>query len=396
MGPLNGVKVLGFTHFAQAPFALQLLGDLGADVINIERPGTGDFNRTHLSEPDRLGGESPYFLALNRNKRSLSLDMKQEKAKEIIRKLVAKTDVLVTNFRPGVLDKLGFGFEEVKKLNPTIIYAEAVGYGSSGPYAKLPGQDFLAQCMSGYTTIVGPEGPPVSGGTFLIDMYSSAMLSNGIQAALINKMKGGKAQKVEVNLLNSALHLQCQEMSYYLNTGEMPKRPKGFSSQTHSEAPYGIYKTKNGYMGISNVPPEKVELFGKIIGVEGLPALMPSKSVMLKNRDEIYPLVAVGIEKQDTEYWLEQLQAEGFWCTKVKYYDEVVKDPQVVYNKIIQHIDHPTAGDIQVVACPISFSETPAEIHRAPPLLGENNQDILTELGYSEQEIADYQKEGLF
>ena len=190
MGPLEGIKILGFTHFAQAPFALQTLGDLGADVINIERPGVGDFNRLQYAE-ECLHGESPFFLAMNRNKRSMSLNMKNDKAKEIIRKLIAKSDVVVSNFRPGVLDKLGFGYEEAKKLNPQIIYAQAVGYGSKGPYEKLPGQDLMAQCLSGYTYLVGKDGAPETGGTFLVDMYSAGMLTVGILSALINRMKTG-------------------------------------------------------------------------------------------------------------------------------------------------------------------------------------------------------------
>lgn len=396
MGALNGIKILGFTHFAQAPFALQLLGDLGADIINIERPGTGDFNRTHLASPDRLGGESPYFLAMNRNKRSLSLDMKKPEAKEIIDMLIKKADVIVSNFRPGVLDKLGYGFEDAKKINSNIIFAQAVGYGSSGPYASLPGQDFLAQCLSGYTTIVGCDGPPVSGGTFLVDMYSASLLANGIQAALINRMNGGLAQMVEVNLLSSALHMQCQELTYYLNTGELPQRPKGYSSQVHSEAPYGIYETKDGYMGISNVPPTKIDLFCEVVGIESFKNIASDKAEMLKHRNEIYPIVAEGIKRQNTQYWIESLQEAGFWCAKVNNYEEVVKDPQVVYSNIIQTIKHPTAGDISVVACPITLSETPADIRIAPPTLGKNNEEILMELGYSKERIEELSEHELF
>lgn len=396
MGALDGIKILGFTHFAQAPFALQLLGDLGADIINIERPGTGDFNRTHLASPDRLGGESPYFLAMNRNKRSMSLDLKRPEAKEIIYKLIEKVDVIVSNFRPGVLDKLGFGFEDAKKLNPNIIYAQALGYGSSGPYADLPGQDFLAQCLSGYTTIVGPDGPPLSGGTFLIDMYSASLLANGIQAALIKRMRGGSAQKVEVNLLSSALHMQCQELTYYLNTGDLPQRPKGYSSQVHSEAPYGIYETADGYIGISNVPPAKIDLFCEIVGIESIKHLAGDKAQMLKNRNEIYPIVAARIKKQSTKYWIEKLQEAGFWCAKVNNYEEVIKDPQVVYSNILQTIHHPKAGDIRVVACPITLSETPAEIRLSPPVLGQNNEEVLKELGYTDEEIQNLIDTDLF
>jgi len=375
---------------------MQLLADMGADVINIERPGTGDFNRTTLVDPEVLGGEAPYFLALNRNKRSLTLDMKHPKVKEIVTKLVQEADVLISNFRPGVLEKLGFGFEAAKEINPKIIYAEAVGYGSTGPYADLPGQDFLAQCMGGYTTIVGPEGPPLSGGTFLVDLYSAAMLANGIQAALINVMRGGGAQRVETNLLSSALHLQSHEFVYYLNTGDPPKRPEGYSAQAHSVAPYGIYQTKDGYIGISVVPLHKVALFEELVGVTGLQELMKDTRACYDNRNAVYPIVASGMVKQDTAYWLEKFQAEDIWCAKVNDYEEVVADPQVIHNNIIQTVKHPTAGEIKLIACPIYFSETPAEIRLAPPMLGEHTAEILGEIGYSATEIDALQAEGLF
>ncbi len=173
-GALDGVKILGFTHFAQAPFALQLLGDLGADIINIERPGVGDFNRTFLAD-EALNGEGPFFLAMNRNKRSLTLDLKNPKAKEVVFRLLKEVDVVVSNYRPGVLEKLGFGFEDGKKVNDGIVYAEALGYGSSGPYAKLPGQDLLAQSLSGYASIVGCDGPPQTGGVYLVDFYGALL-----------------------------------------------------------------------------------------------------------------------------------------------------------------------------------------------------------------------------
>ncbi len=245
--PLKNVKILGFTHFAQGPFALQLLGDLGAEVINIERPGTGDFNR-HVAPDEKLGGEGPFFLAMNRNKQGITLDLKRPEAKEIVKKLIRESDVVVSNYRAGVLDKLGLGYEDGKKLNPRIIYCEAMGYGSSGPYVKLPGQDLLAQAMSGYCNICGTEGQPATGGIYVVDMYSSLMLVVGILAALNHVKDGGNGQKVEVNLLNSALHMQSQELCYYINTGIMPKKSRDYTGHPLQEAPYGIYKTKNGFL----------------------------------------------------------------------------------------------------------------------------------------------------
>ncbi len=394
-GPLDGISILGFTHFAQAPFALQLLGDLRADVINIERPGSGDYNRAFLKE-DMPGDDGPFFLAMNRNKRSLSLDLKNPKAKEIVLRLFKKVDAVVSNYRPGVLDKLGVGFDEAKKVNDSIVFCEALGYGSSGPYAKLPGQDLLAQGLSGYASIVGADGAPQTGGCYLVDCYSSGLLASAVLSALINKNKGGKAQKVEVNLLNSAIHLQSQEMVYFLNTGKMPKRPKNHSGHIWQEAPYGIFKTQNGYMTLSSNVADNIPRFGEILGIEGLPALMPDKPTALRDRDSLNALIGSAIEKKPTEHWIQEFRAAGFWCDRVNDYNDVVNDPQVIHNNIIQEVDHPTAGKLKLIAAPIEFSETPVSIRRAPPTLGQHNDEILEELGYCAGDIAAMQSEKMF
>lgn len=394
-GPLRGIKILGFTHFAQAPFALQLLGDMGADVINIERPGTGDFNR-QFNASEKLGGEGPFFLAMNRNKRSMTLDLKKKESKEIVNRLIKQSDVVVSNYRAGVLDKLGIGFEDGRKINDRIIYCEALGYGSSGPYVDLPGQDLLAQSMSGYATMVGPKGPPSTGGIYVVDMYSSVLMVSGILAALINKQNGGKAQKVEVNLLSSGIHLQSQEFGYYLNTGVVPERPGGYTGHPMQEAPYGIYETKNGYLSLATNASDKIDWFSEAIGVPELPALMPDKPTMLRNRDTIYPVIAKALKKYTTEHWLELFRSQGIWCAKVNDYHDVEKDPQVIHNGIIQEIDHPKAGRIRVVKSPIEFSETPCEISRRPPLLGEHNEEILKELSYSADEIEQLRHKDIF
>lgn len=393
-GPLEGIKILGFTHFAQAPFSLQLLGDLGADVINIERPGTGDFNRSFLSE-EKLGGESPFFLAMNRNKKSVVLNLKEPNAVTIILDMVKNVDAVMSNYRPGVLDKLGLGYDALKKVNPEIIYCEALGYGSTGPYSKLPGQDLLAQSLGGYANICGTADKPATGGTYVIDMYSSMLLTCGLLSAVINKRSGRGGQKVQVNLLNSALHLQSQELGYYMNTGKIPQRPQNHTGHVMQESPYGIYKTKNGFMSLATNASEKVERFGEIIGVNGLPEMMPDKPAMLRDRDKLYSIIAPALEKQTTEYWLEQFQAEGFWCAKVNSYPEVVEDPQVVHNNIIKTITHPKAGEIKVIGAPIEFSETPATIRLAPPVLGEHTDEVLLEMGYSKERLEELKTEGV-
>lgn len=400
-GALDGMKVLGFTHFAQAPFALQLLGDMGADVINIERPGTGDFNRSFQSE-EKLGGESPFFLAMNRNKRSLALNLKHPEAKEIVNKLLAEVDVVVTNYRPGTLDKLGMGYEDARKINPSIVYCEAIGYGSSGPYAKLPGQDLLAQSLSGFASIVGPDqdGRPVAGGIYVVDMYSSMLLTVGVLSAYISAKETGKGQKVEVNLLNSGIHMQSQEIAYYLNTGKIPQRPKHYSGHYLQEAPYGIYKTRNGWMSFATNMVDnaewKIQTMSEILGVENLREVMPNRQAMLEDRDRIHDVLEAALVKQDTEYWIEKFQGVGFWCAKVNNYEDVAKDPQVIHNGIIKEIEHPVAGSFKAIGTPIEMSETPPTIRRTAPGLGEHNDEILHHLGYCDEQIAKMREEKLF
>jgi len=391
--PLKGIKILGFTHFAQGPFALQVLGDLGADIINIERPGTGDFNR-HVAPDEKLGGEGPFFLAMNRNKRGITLNLKHPQAKEIVYKLAKEADVVVSNYRAGSLDKLGMGYEELKKVNPNIIFCEAVGYGSSGPYVKLPGQDLLAQAMSGYANFCGTTAGPASGGIYVVDMYSALMLVVAVQAALLNVKNGGSGQKVYVNLLDSAVHMQSQEFCYYANTGKMPAKSDTYTGHPMQEAPYGLYKTANGWLAMAINAGQPMPKFCEIIGRPDLIPRMPDKATMYRDKEALHAEIAPEIEKQTTEYWIEKLQPEGFWLAKVNDYDDVLADPQVLHNNIIRTIHHPVAGDFKAVIAPIEFSETPVEIRKAPPLLGEDNNAVLTELGYSEEEIAAIMENG--
>ena len=214
------------------------------------------------------------------------------------------------------------GYEDGKKLNPRIIYCEAMGYGSSGPYVKLPGQDLLAQAMSGYCNICGTEGQPATGGIYVVDMYSSLMLVVGILAALNHVKDGGNGQKVEVNLLNSALHMQSQELCYYINTGIMPKKSRDYTGHPLQEAPYGIYKTKNGFLAMAINAGQDMKRFSEIIGLPALYEMMPNKAVMLRDKEKLHALIAPQIEKQDTEYWLERFQADGFWVAKVNTYED--------------------------------------------------------------------------
>lgn len=396
-GALDGVKILGFTHFAQGPFALQLLGDLGAEIINIERQGTGDFNR-HFQQLDNLGGEGVFFLAMNRNKRSMSLNLKAPESREIVEKLIAQSDVIMTNYRAGALDRLGFGFEQAKKINPKIVFCEALGYGSSGPYASLPGQDLLAQALSGLTTMIGPDedGRPVSGGIYEVDVYGSLMLVIGMLSALHYARQTGIGQRVSVDLLSSGVHMQSQELAYFLNSGKVPERAHNHTGHVLQASPYGIYKTGDGWMVLSTNAGDNPQMLADIIGAEEVVPLMTDNEAKMKNRDQLHTIIEARLILNSTEYWIENFRKVGIWCAKVNTYEDLVKDPQIIHNGIIKEIDHPVAGRFKAIGTPIEFSETPPTIRRTPPALGEHNMEILHELGYGEEDIDRLYKADIF
>lgn len=396
-GALDGVKILGFTHFAQGPFALQLLGDLGAEVINIERQGTGDFNR-HFQQLDNLGGEGVFFLAMNRNKRSMSLNLKAPESREIVEKLIAESDVIMTNYRAGALDRLGFGFEEAKKINPKIVFCEALGYGSSGPYASLPGQDLLAQALSGLTTMIGPDedGRPVAGGIYEVDVYGSLMLVIGMLSALYYARQTGIGQKVSVDLLSSGVHMQSQELAYYLNSGKVPQRPHNHSGHVLQASPYGVYKTGDGWMVLSTNAGDNPTQLGELIGSSEVAPLMKDNEAKMVNRDQLHTIIENRLILDTTEHWIEKFRAVGIWCAKVNTYEDLPKDPQILHNGIIKEIDHPVAGKFKAIGTPIEFSATPPTIRRTPPALGEHNEEILRELGFGEKDIERFKNAGIF
>lgn len=387
---LNDIKVLSFTHFLQGPSAVQMLADLGADVIKIESP-TGAFER-HWSGFDAFINEvSVFYLLANRNQRSISVNLRTEEGKEIINRLVKDADVIVENFRPGVMERLGFGYEKLKEINPGLVYCSCTGYGSDGPYLHRPGQDMLLQAMSGLASVSGgKDAPPTPVGTAAIDQHAAVLAAFGIVSALYDRVKTGRGKKIESNLLNAALDLQIEPFSYYLNMGPLWERSEtGLGTRFH-QAPYGVYKTADSWIALSMSPAGKL---AKVLECEELAQYTP-KDQMYK-REEVNRLVVDAMKKKTTEEWYAILEENEIWYAPVNGYEEVEKDPQVEWNQMILSFEHPDAKTIRVLNHPVRYDGQGAAVRRYPPRLGEHTNEVLRQYGYDESEIEDLLQKGI-
>ena len=382
---LAGLKVVDFSQLLQGPFATQMLGDLGADVIKIERYGSGDIYRGMTFFNKWIAGnESPCFMAWNRNKRSIAIDMKKEEGRKIIFKLIEQADIVVENFRPGVMERLGYGYTALKKINPKIIYCSASGWGNDGPYLKRPGQDLLVQSVSGAIMTSGKKSDgPVAIGTALCDQINAFNCVYAILAALYFREKTGIGQEIQTNLLSSAIAFQMQDYFTIQNMGVQFERPESGIGHPGNPAPFGTYKTKDGYLAIAMNP------FVTLVEALGDASLLVynDSQILFDKRDEIYYRIqAVTITKTTAE-WLDIMLSYDLWVAQVNNQSAVAADPQVMHNNTFVNIDHPKAGTLKVTNIPFTMSETPGAINRPSPMIGEHGPEILKELGYDEAMI---------
>jgi len=388
-GALSGVKIADFTQLYQGPLATQILSDMGAEIIKIEPP-KGDFFRNWALGDKYIEGESISFMSVNRNKRSIVLDLKNANGIEIAKKIVSESDVVIENFRPGVIDRLGLGFEELCKINPKIIYCASSGYGTSGPYLDYPGQDLLIQAITGTMWLNGRlDDPPIAVGFGLADVTGGLHIVMGTLAAVIERSISGRGQRVDVNLLNSQLTMLTHEATYFANTHETPQRPKANSIGAYTGAPLGIYQTKDGYIVIAMMSISKL---ATLIGASEFFDMDSSNEI--PRRGEIHAKFESIFRKEENEEWLTKLRSADVWCAPVKSFDQMIVDEQVVWNKMIQEIEHPLIGPLNIIGPSIEFSRTPSSVRLPPPLLGEHSTVILSELGFSADEVKGFLESG--
>jgi formyl-CoA transferase len=385
-GPLDGVKVLDFSRVVVGPICTQVLGDMGAEVYKIETVDGGDYSRTFLVSEDHAG-ESFSFMSLNRNKRSICLDVRQPEGKEIALALVDECDVVVQNFRPGVMTRLGLDYDTLIQRKPDIIYASASGFGQTGPYAGKPGQDMLAQAIGGVAWLNGErDGPPVPSGAIIGDYIAGMLLAQGILAALWSREMTGEGQEVDVALLSGILHLQSEFATAYLNSGQ----PQAKNTRPINR----FYRTGDdkwlalaGTFGATPVRDVCLAL--------GLPDLSQDErfntwhKANYVNADDLEAVFAERFATKTRDEWLIILEEAGILCAPVHSYAETFADPQVIHNESVVEFDHPTAGRVKGIAFPVTFSKTPADIRLPPPQLGEHTDEILTSLGYTTKRILE-------
>jgi crotonobetainyl-CoA:carnitine CoA-transferase CaiB-like acyl-CoA transferase len=391
-GALEGLRVLDLTRILAGPLCGQMLGDMGADVIKVEPPGAGDDTRTW--GPPFTNGESAYFLGINRNKRSLTLNMAVRAGQEILAQLVRKSDVLVENFKLGTLEKWGITNEWLEKNAPRVIRCSITGYGSSGPDAALPGYDFILQAESGLMSICGePDGTPTKYGVAIVDVVTGLYACNVILAALAARNRTGRGQHVEVCLYDSGIAMLINVASNYLVSGKDARR---FGNGHPSIVPYTTYPAADGLIAVAVGNDGQFARFAETVGHSewARDSRFAKNPDRVTNREVLDDLIAQTLKREPSSTWIGKLRAAGVPCGPINSVAEALNDPHTLARGMVRTVKHPKVGDLRMVGIPFHFSATPEAIRRAPPLLGQHTEEVLgTDLGFSSERIAQLRAE---
>ncbi len=390
---LDGIRIIDFSHVWQGPVGTQLLADYGADVIKVERPGLGDWSRNW--GPFVEGMSMPYA-GLNRNKRSIAINLKTEAGKKIAIQLVESADVLVHNFRPGTMEKLGLGYEDLKGVNPRLIYAYSSGWGDEGPYVEQgrPGHDLLARAAAGWFQSVIPEKPPIPGG-ISVDQPAGLMLTIGILIALVARERTGCGQLVTTDLLSVAFHAHIWESAAVLNKNRVQDDTGVGATEKAIEK---AFRTRDGLIELSPVfSPNALRDISVAMGLGDLsedPRFCSAEN-QLKNKQELNAILAERFRERTTQEWISTLEPQGVLCGEIKTFEEAADDPQIQVNNMVVEMEHPRLGKLRLLGTPLRLYDTPSSHYMPPADLGEHNREVLIELGYSEEEIAELSEKGV-
>lgn len=378
--PLEGILVVDFSQFLSGPLCALRLADLGARVIKIERPGVGDLCRTlYLSDTD-IGGANSLFHAINRNKESFTADLRDAGDRKMVTQLLARADVVIQNFRPGVIERQGFGYDAVRAFNPGVVYGSISGYGEEGPWVDLPGQDLLAQARSGLLWLTGSrDDPPMPMGLAVADMMAGNALAQGVLAALVRKARTGKGGKVETSLIEALLDFQFEVLTTYLNDGNrVPVRAAVNGAHAYLGAPYGVYQTRDGWLALAMTP--SLERLAGLMGIGGLERFHGDASAAMSERDVIKARIAEAVALKTTADWLAILQPADIWCAEVLDWPALFQSEAFHRLGMVQRIIGPEAT-LDTLRGPIRLDGAALYHDRAAPALGEGRDRIIREFG---------------
>ena len=390
--PLAGIRVLEVGNYMAGPFCGMQLADLGADVVKVENPDGGDMSREGGPFQD---GESANFIRINRNKRSLALDLKSARGKEIFRALAARADIVVENLRPGTMRGLGLDYAQLAGANPRLIYVAASGWGQDGPYAPLAGLDIMAQAMSGLMSITGEEGgPPVKIGVPMCDLVCALYGALAAVAALRERERSGRGQLIDVSLFEAGVSFAIYEAAKYFTTGEIPRR---LGSAHQANAPYQALRSADGYFTVGATSPKTWTAFCALLGRQDLvdDPRFAGAHLRRQHLDELLPLIEAITVTQPSRHWVNALQKAGVPCALLQNYGEVFTDPHLLARRAFVDAPHAKLGRVRQLASPMRFARTPLEIERSGPMLGEDTADVLSELGLSQSEIDELSEKGV-